>query len=119
MSYERPPTERQPDPASVTLDLPNLGEIIHFAYSSFICVANDDTDVFDALLRAIYNLAAERRYAYLMLGLTIVDPLLVVARKYPHISYHSQLYLGSWERKNDGLGQKLDGRLPYIEIAAL
>jgi hypothetical protein len=99
--------------------LPNLGEKIHFAYSSFICVANDDADVFAALLRAIYNLAAERRYAYLMLGLTIVDPLLAVARKYPHISYHSQLYLGSWERKNDGLGKKLDGRLPYIEIATL
>lgn len=99
--------------------LPNLGEKIHFAYASFICVANDDADVFSALLRAIYNLAAERRYAYLMLGLTTFDPLLAVARKYLHISYHSQVFLGSWEIKNDGLRQKLDGRLPYIEIATL
>lgn len=99
--------------------LPNLGEHIHSAYASFICVANDDVDVFAALLRAIYNLAVERRFAYLMLGLTIDDPLLAAARKYPHINYHSQLYIGSWESKNDGLGQKLDGRLPYIEIATI
>jgi hypothetical protein len=99
--------------------LPNLGEHIHSAYASFICIANDDADVFAALLRAIYNLAAERRYAYLMLGLATVDPLLAVARKYPHINYHSQLYLGSWESKNDGLGHKLDSRLPDIEIAML
>jgi len=99
--------------------LPNLGEHIHSAYASFICIANDDVKVFAALLRAIYNLAAERGFAYLMLGLTIEDPLLTAASKYPHIDYHSQLYLGSWESENDGLGQELDGRLPYIEIATL
>ncbi|MCJ7432750.1 MAG: hypothetical protein MUO77_04615, partial [Anaerolineales bacterium] len=99
--------------------LPNLGEHIHSAYVSFICVANDDANVFAALLRAVYNLAAEGRYAYLMLGLTTADPLLPVARKYPHIDYHSRLYLGSWESENDGLGKKLDNRAPYIEIATL
>ncbi len=82
-------------------------------------IANNDADVFAALLRAVYNLAAERRYAYLMLGLTTADPLLAVARKYLHIDYHSQLYLGSWETENDGLGQALDARVPYIEIATL
>ncbi|MBC8333707.1 MAG: hypothetical protein ISR59_11275 [Anaerolineales bacterium] len=99
--------------------LPNQREHIHSAYASFICIANDDANVFAVLLRAVYNLAAERRYAYLMLGLTTTDSLLPLARKYPHIDYHSQLYLGSWENENDGLGQKLDNRIPYIEIATL
>ncbi|MCP4542873.1 MAG: hypothetical protein GY832_37610 [Chloroflexi bacterium] len=99
--------------------LPDLGEHIHSAYASFICVVDDDAQVFAALLRTVYNLAAERRYAYLMLGLTINDPLLPVARKYLHIDYHSRLYLGSWEDEHNGLGQELDGQVPYIEIATL
>jgi len=99
--------------------LPNLGEHIHSTYASFICVANNEIDVFAALLRAVYNLAAKRHYAYLMLGLTTNDPLLPAARKYAHIDYHSQLYLGSWESEFDGLGHKLDDRVPYIEISTL
>lgn len=97
--------------------LTNLGEHIHSAYASFICIENDNPDIFAPLLRAIYNLAAERGYAYLMLGLTTNDPLLPVARKYAHIDYHSRLYLASW--KPDTLDQALDERVPHIEIAAL
>jgi hypothetical protein len=99
--------------------LPNLGEPIHSAYASFVCVKQDDPGVFSVLLRAIYNLAVERGYAYLMLGLSVDDPLLPFARRYFHIDYHSRLYLGSWESENDGLGQVLDERVPYIEIATL
>jgi hypothetical protein len=101
--------------------LPALGEHIHSAYASFICVANDDADVFSVLLRAVYNLAAERRYAYLMLGLALNDPLLPVARQYAHITYHSRIYIGFWENvdKNDNFFEKLDERIPYFEIAAL
>jgi hypothetical protein len=101
--------------------LPRPGEHIHSAYASFICIARDDSDVFRALLREVYNLAAERRYAHLMIGLAESDPLLPVARQYPHIAYHSRLYLGSWaETPSAGdFFNQLDGRTPYIEIAAL
>lgn len=96
--------------------LPDLGEHIHSAYASFICIADNDPDMFDNLLRAAYNLAAERGYAYLMLGLTTDDPLLPVARQYTHISYHSRLYLAAW---GGGSVTELDERIPYIEIATL
>jgi hypothetical protein len=98
--------------------LPGIGQHIRSAYASFICVANDDTEVFGALLRQVYRLAADRGHAYLMIGLAERDPLLAVARRYPHIAYHSRLYVASWE---DGhrFHERLDGRVPYIEIAAL
>ena len=101
--------------------LPGLGEHIHSAYASFICVANDDKTVFSALLRAIYNLAVERHYAYLMVGLAYSDPLLPLARKYKHIAYHSRVYVGSWQVDHDQveLYKNLDDRVPYFEIAAL
>ena len=56
--------------------LPPPGQPIHFAYASFICIANNDSGIFRALLRHAYNLAAGRGYPYLMLGLSERDPLL-------------------------------------------
>lgn len=98
--------------------LPGTGQHIRSAYASFICVANDDLDAFGALLQQVYRLAADRGLAYLMIGLVERDPLLAIARKYPHIAYHSRLYIASWEDGRDFHG-RLDDRVPYIEIAAL
>jgi hypothetical protein len=94
------------------------GQQIRFAYVSFICIANNNPEIFRVLLRNIYNLAIERGFAYLMVGLSEGDPLLAVARQYWHIPYHSRLYIACWEDGRDWF-KKLDGRLPYIEIAAL
>lgn len=94
------------------------GQHIHSAYASFICVANHDPRVFRGLLRQVCAMAAGRGYAHLMLGLAEQDPLLPAARAYPHIAYHSRLYLAYWE-KGKALVEQLDGRVPYIEIAAL
>lgn len=96
--------------------LPAPGAHIHAAYASFICVTDDAPEIFGAVLRGVYNLAAERRYAHLMLGLAERDPLLPVARRYPHITYYSSLYTVAWEA--DAV-PPLDERVPYIEIAAL
>ncbi len=94
------------------------GHKIHFAYASFICVADNDPAIFAGLLRAAYNLAATRGYAYLMVGLSERDPLLAVARRTWHIPYYSRLYTVCWAEEA-AFHDKLDGRVPYVEIAAL
>lgn len=98
--------------------LPPPGQPIHFAYASFVCVAQNNPDTFGILLQYVYNLAVARGYAYLMLGLSTRDPLLAVARSYAHIPYYSRLYTVCWP---DDLGfhEKLDQRIPYVEIATL
>ena len=98
--------------------LPRPGEHLRSAYVSFICVAGNDPGIFAGLLRAIYNLAAERRYAHLLVGLAERDPLLPVAQAYMNITYHSRLYTVAWD---DGAETHaaIDDRVPYIEIAAL
>jgi hypothetical protein len=98
--------------------LPRPGEHLRSAYVSFICIAGNDPGIFAGLLRAIYNLAAERRYAHLLVGLAERDPLLRVAQGYMNITYHSRLYTVAWD---DGaeIDAALDDRVPYIEIAAL
>jgi hypothetical protein len=94
------------------------GQQIRFAYASFICLANNNPEVFRVLLRYVYNIAIERGFVYLMVGLSEGDPLLAVARRYWNIPYHSRLYLAYWE-DDQAWCKKLDNRRPYIEIAAL
>ncbi len=98
--------------------LPGAGSHIRSAYASFICIADDDPQVFAVLLDHLYQLALARRYAYLMIGLVERDPLLPLAQNYAHIAYHSRLYTVCWP---DGQNSQalLDSRVPYIEIAAL
>lgn len=98
--------------------LPAPGQPIHFAYASFICIAENDPDIFGILLQNVYNLAVERGYAYLMVGLSIHDPLLRVAQKYAHIPYFSRLYTVCWPDEM-AFHEKLDQRIPYVEIASL
>jgi hypothetical protein len=97
--------------------LPGAGSTLASAYASFTCVVDDDPRVFAALLAGAYALAAQRGYGYLLIGLPVHDPLIAVARRYPHITYHSRLYLADWD--GGRVFGCLDGRLPYVEIAAL
>lgn len=98
--------------------LPSPGQPIHFAYASFICIAENSPDIFGILLQNVYNLAVERGYAYLMIGLSTRDPLLRVAQKYAHIPYYSRLYTVCWPDEA-AFHEKLDPRIPYVEIASL
>jgi hypothetical protein len=98
--------------------LPPPGQALRFAYASFICVAGNRPEIFEPLLASVYNLAAERGYAYLMIGLAGPDPLLAVARRYRHIPYPSCLYTVCWPDGN-AWHNRLDARIPYVEIAAL
>jgi hypothetical protein len=98
--------------------LTRIGQPIHLAHASFACVAEDDPAVFRALITQIHNTAAERGFAFLMLGLAARDPLLATARKWIHIPYASTLYTACWPGDERWL-EKLDGRVPYVEVATL
>ncbi|MBI3959430.1 MAG: hypothetical protein HY328_11545 [Chloroflexi bacterium] len=98
--------------------LTEIGQPIHFAYAAFACVEADDPLLFRPLLQTVYNWAAERRFAFLMIGLGESDPLLPVARGWLHIPYISILYTVCWQ-KDEAWRQGLDGRLPYVEIGTL
>lgn len=98
--------------------LPAPNEPIRFAYASFICIADNNPVIFRLLLHHLYHIASQRGYAFLMVGLAATDPLLAVAQRYLHLTYHSRLYTVCWQDGAD-FHQKLDGRIPYIELAAL
>jgi len=98
--------------------LPRPGTELRSAYASLVCIANDDPQIFEALLREIYGLAARRGFDYLLVGLDVRDPLLDVARAYTHVAYPSRLYLASWPN-GGSCYEPLDARLAYVDIATL
>jgi hypothetical protein len=103
--------------------LPQAGTEVRSAYASLVCIANDDTRLFERILRAIFNAACSRRFDYLLVGLDARDPLLPVVRRYPHVSYPSRLYLAAWPIESGSNGdiphEPLNGAPAYVDIATL
>jgi len=95
-----------------------IGQPIHFAYAAFACVEGNDPSLFRPLLQTVYNWAAERGFAFLMLGLCQGDPLLAETRRWLHIPYTSTLYSVCWQ-EDESWREGLDGRVPYVEIGTL
>jgi hypothetical protein len=98
--------------------LPRPGSKLRGVYGAFVCVAEDGTDAFAGILRELYNRAISRGFHYLLVGLDARDPLLAVARKYPHVLYPSRLYLAGWPEGGE-LHEQLDDRAAYVDIATL
>lgn len=98
--------------------LPAPGEKIRSAYLSFIAVEEQDPGIFSAILEEACRQASARGFVYLMLGLCEADPLAAVPRSLPHIPYCSTLYTVELAPDNP-FHARLDGRIPYVEIATL
>lgn len=98
--------------------LPRPGERLRSVYASFVCVADDDPSVFHALLVRAQDMAATRRHAYVLLGLSEHDPLLETARRFAHVPYFSRLFWVGWDDGGE-FHDRFDTRAPYVEIALL
>jgi len=98
--------------------LPCPGEKLKGAYVSLISIADDDRNVFEVLLRELYNLAHCRGLSCILVGLDARDPLLSVANEYAHVAYPSRLHLVEWP-DGDRIDEQLDGRPVYVDIATL
>jgi hypothetical protein len=92
------------------------GQAIPLVFAACVCVQNDDAAVMGSLLQACARSGHERGKAFLMIGLPDGDPLLAAARKFMHVTYHSELVAVSWSAE---ALRRLDSRTPYVEIATL
>jgi len=89
-----------------------------FFYLSFIAVDADDREIFRALVRSVCNDPKNTHFPNFIIGLHSRDPLLKLVRAYRHVKYASRLYAVCWD-DGDQLRLSLDGRVPYLEAAAL
>jgi hypothetical protein len=98
--------------------LPGKGQKLNAAYLAFICVKDNDPQIFSRLLDEQCRAAQARGFHYLMVGLAGNDPLLHAAEARRHITYRSTLFTFSMDTARLQ-PPALDGRIPYIEIAGL
>jgi hypothetical protein len=98
--------------------LPPPGSALRYLTAALPVVADDDADVFAALLDALLVRGAEKMGDYVLLGLHEADPLLKVVRTYRAVWYTTRLYLVCWE-DGEPLRTSLDARPPYLELGSL
>lgn len=98
-------------------ELPACGCEVGLVNLALNCVAENDLDVWWALLRAVpdHLVGPERIVAA---GLHTRDPLLPTLLELPHLTYSSDLYLAGWEDSRESM-TSVDGRVPYLELGSL
>ena len=98
--------------------LPNVKQPLRQLTAALPVVANDDPQVFHALISAAINNAAGGSSDHLMLGLHVADPLLVVVRQFRTACYTTRAYIVCWEDGEELLAE-IDNRPPYLELGTL
>jgi ribosomal protein S18 acetylase RimI-like enzyme len=98
--------------------LPAPGEELRCLTAALPVVADDDPQVFAALLDAARQRVGGGPWSHLLVGLHEADPLLPVLRRYRAASYATHLYVVSWEDGRAAIAA-LDGRPPYLELGSL
>jgi hypothetical protein len=99
--------------------LPKPGECLNMFYVAFICIKDDDPEVLQLLLHRLSFENRDSGYHYLLAGFHERDNLRKAMEAFRFVRYASRLYLVCWD---DGLGfvGNLDqGKIPYLELAAL
>lgn len=99
--------------------LPAPGETIPMAYAALLTVADDDTGIARALLRATVGEAARRGIGIVMLGMVEGDPLLPAIRRLPTITYRSTVFAIGWDDSAAQLAARCAKRPLHVEIAML
>ena len=95
--------------------LPRAGEALKYAYLSLMAVQNDDLAVFRALLRQAYRASHGTGLHYLIGAFHERHPLRSAFADYARIPSGGQLFTVQF----DDEPYPLDGRVPYIDAAAI
>jgi hypothetical protein len=98
--------------------LPRPGQPFRHLVAALPVVAEDNPEIFAALLRALLGHPAAGAYPHLLLGFHESDPLLAVARHHPSTWYTTRLYLVCWE-DGEPRRSRLENRAPYLELGSL
>jgi hypothetical protein len=97
---------------------PAPGAALKSFYASLIAVDDEDAVVFRALLRRLYNDHVGSEYAYFLVGLHERDPLAAALTDFSLTPFAGRLFAVCFADGEECF-RRLDGRVPYVELAAL
>ena len=98
--------------------LPAPGEVVPYFYLAFIAIENNNPEIFRGLLRALYRDRVQGSWHYFIAGLHENDPLAIVLKEYRRISAAGRLFV-IYYTDDQAQFHQLDGRVPYVEMAAV
>jgi hypothetical protein len=98
--------------------LPPPGQPLRCLNIAFPLVADNDLEVFAALIGELRRRHAGGSWSHLLIGLHETDPLLSVAQRFAAKKYTTFLYLVGWE-DSDAARAALDQRPVYLELGTL
>ena len=98
--------------------MPRPGGAFRYLTAALPIVAEDDANVFAALLEELRDRSAGGPWAYLLVGLHEADPLLRVAQRYQAACYATHVFLVSWP-DGEAARAAVDGRALYLEAGSL
>ena len=99
--------------------LPKPGTNLNYQPLALVCIEKDRLEIFDTLLQNVLHDAHESKNLHsVLIGFHEKDPLLTIAKQWPHVEYLSRLYVVHWEDGGSAF-HSLDDRIPYLELGAL
>jgi len=99
--------------------LPPPGRQLHLIYAAFVCIANDDPQILDALLERACAECRPTGAHFLAIGFHETDPLRAAVTSFLKFTYASRLYLVHWDDGREFLATLDPVRVPYLELATL
>jgi hypothetical protein len=98
--------------------LPPPGGAFRYLTAALPVVADDDANLFAALLDVLRDRIAGGPWSYLLVGLHETDPLLRLVQRFQAACYKTHLFVVCWADGDDSRAS-LDGRVPYLELGSL
>jgi hypothetical protein len=98
--------------------LPAPGKMVPYFYLAFVAIEDNNPEIFRGLLRTLYRDCHRGSWHYFIAGLHENDPLATVLKEYRRIEAAGRLFV-IYYPDGEALFHQLDGRVPYLEIAAV
>jgi hypothetical protein len=98
--------------------LPEPGAAVPCFYVGFVAIRDNDPQIFRALLRHLYRDRRRGEWHYFIVGLHEGDPLAEVLGDYRRIDAGGHLFVLHY-REDRAAFDRLDGRVPYLEMATI
>jgi hypothetical protein len=99
--------------------LPPAGTYLNVLYIAFVCIQQDNPEVFHALLASLLGDTRNAKFHWALLGMHERHPLLPSLHSYRSLRYGSRLYFAVWEDAQDFCKNLDKSRVPYLELATL
>jgi hypothetical protein len=98
--------------------LPRPGSTLDHVFVALVAIEDDRAPILATLMAEIFDAMKPRGPSLLTIGFHERDPLSEAMRRARHLDYTTRVFVAHWEGAKDDF-ERLDDRVPYLELGAL